>query len=370
MSSKRRIYPSIPVFICEYHHDALRFIQKSFGSRHLSLDVDERPQLIHFDAHPDMVVPEIDPALLYDRELVEELSIENWIIPMCASGLIESVAWIKQSWAQQIPIGKHLFNVGVSKEGNRLAVDSTLEYFLGEGNVSLAKDLEQSQMVQLTVTDLDAAEPLTISPRRDIILDVDLDFYSTNNPFWPLYKKAGLYAELRDIYKFTIDHKKLPESLEARREQLDYLKSVFTHLEEKRSLEGFSNKNHELFEKIEYLVKVLEEHYDLSEVDFLLIHDAGCTWDTFGLPDHRSTEEEIDVAMAGTEQLLRALPDPVIITISRSSEDDYCPSDQVDMIQDKFLSVLQKVYNSRVSSYPIYYYNNGGSMTTAHENST
>lgn len=360
---KLRKFSRIPVFICEYHHDALRFIQKCYGSRHLSMGggQDTLPQLIHFDAHPDMVVPEIEPALLYDRaNLPDELSIENWIIPLCATGLIDRVTWIKQGWARQMPVGEHIFHVGVSEETNRLAVDSTLEYFLGEGNVNLSKDLKEPHRIKLNVMDLEDYEkaPIKQPSTCPIILDVDLDFFSTNNPFWAVYKKAGLYAELQDIYKFTIDHKNLPESLNTRRSQLAYLKSIFMHLEEHKSLEGFADQDYELFARIEYLVKVLDEHYDIQEIDFLLIHDAGCTWDTYGLPDHRSTKEEITEAMERTESYLRTIPDPVIITVSRSSEDDYCPPDQVEMIQEKFLQVLKNVYADRVEGDPIYYYKN------------
>lgn len=329
------------------------------------MDPENRPLLIHFDAHPDMVVPgELDPELLYDRQnLVDELSIENWIMPMCATGLINNVWWIKQSWAQQIPVGEHSFQAGISKVNNRLAVDSTLEYFIGEGNVCLTQDLRESHRIQLNVLDLENVEKTVPELKNQpIILDVDLDIYSTNNPFWAVYKKAGLYAELRDIYKFTIDNENLQESLKRRRKQLDYLKRIFTHLEETKSLDEFPDKDNEIFEKVEHLVKVLKEHYPIEEIDFLLIHDAGCTWDTYGLPDHRASDEEIKEALEKTEKFLRSIPNPILITISRSSEDDYCPPDQVEMIQEKFLNVLEKVYSDRLTANPIYFYKNNGAL--------
>nr|CAD7413540.1 unnamed protein product [Timema cristinae] len=34
------------------------------------------------------------------------------------------------------------------------------------------------------------------------ILDVDLDFFSTRNPFRGLYERAGLYDTLRELYRF------------------------------------------------------------------------------------------------------------------------------------------------------------------------
>lgn len=337
------------------------------------MDGDSRPHLVHFDAHPDLVVPPIDPVILYDRtKLIEELSIENWIMPLCATGLITDISWIKQDWARQIPVGDHSFRIGITRqpqspelgdEVDRLAVDSKLEYFVGEGNVvESEKELRESHPIQLKVIDLNTGEvtekSLSLKPNQPIILDIDLDFYSTNNPFWDLYKKAGLYAELRPIYQFQIYETQFNKSLIDRRKQLRYLKMAFDHLAERKSWQDFPGKDHELFPKLEYLLKVLDEHYDLNEIDFPLIHDAGCTWDTYGLPDHRSTEVEIDEALKKTETFLRSLPDPVIITISRSSEDDYCPADQVEVIQRRVLEVLRNVYGSKLTDNPEFYYEN------------
>jgi hypothetical protein len=34
------------------------------------------------------------------------------------------------------------------------------------------------------------------------ILDIDLDFFSTRNPFRGLYENANLYSRLRELYNF------------------------------------------------------------------------------------------------------------------------------------------------------------------------
>ena len=43
------------------------------------------------------------------------------------------------------------------------------------------------------------------------ILDIDLDFYSTKNPFLDLFPKANLYSRLKKIYTFESVPKNLPE---------------------------------------------------------------------------------------------------------------------------------------------------------------
>ena len=43
------------------------------------------------------------------------------------------------------------------------------------------------------------------------ILDIDLDFYSTLNPFVSLYREANLYPQLRDLYTFQPVPKDLGE---------------------------------------------------------------------------------------------------------------------------------------------------------------
>lgn len=61
-----------------------------------------------------------------------------------------------------------------------------------------------------------------------------------------------------------------------------------------------------------------------------MIYAAGCTRDQGGLPYHISTEEEIITAITKTLKLfLHNLPPPVLITVARSTDDGYCPPDQV-----------------------------------------
>lgn len=83
--SSLRSFNRIPVFIVDYHNDVLEFIYRCLASRHLPL---ERNILVHFDSHPDMVVARDIPASAsYDKDIMlNELSIENWIMPTLYAG--------------------------------------------------------------------------------------------------------------------------------------------------------------------------------------------------------------------------------------------------------------------------------------------
>lgn len=87
----------------------------------------------------------------------------------------------------------------------------------------------------------------------------------------------------------------------------------------------------------------MRRHYSDKEIDWMSIHDAGCTCDNTDLPHHVATDDEFQDYIAGHfREFLEALPHPpTIITISRSSQDDYCPQEQVDAIQAAVLDELK-----------------------------
>ncbi|XP_049809175.1 UPF0489 protein C5orf22 homolog [Schistocerca nitens] len=100
-----------------------------------------------------------------------------------------------------------------------LLVTSTEPYFVSEALFCPEAQLVNSRPVRLHVATLgrcleqppeeDDLAGLEASlrgylPQADapFILDIDLDFFSTRNPFLGLYERAGLYHRLRHIYRF------------------------------------------------------------------------------------------------------------------------------------------------------------------------
>ena len=69
------------------------------------------------------------------------------------------------------------------------------------------------------------------------------------------------------------------------------------------------------------------------------------------LPIHQSSEEEIQQLVDTTKQLLIMLLKnftqglPKIITIARSTDDEYTPANQVEFIQDSITMAMKHVYH-------------------------
>ncbi|XP_060603050.1 UPF0489 protein C5orf22-like [Ruditapes philippinarum] len=176
---------------------------------------------------------------------------------------------------------------------------------------------------------------------QNYVLDIDLDFYSTMNPFRNMYGDKQ-YDILQELYKFekpaTDSQKDVEKCVSNRQKQLDDLKQVFSFLEKDEKAEI----KHSRAELIRTLISDLKATG--SKIDYELLHEAGCTCDDTELPHHISSNSQITSLVDSTQDMLSYLPKPTLITIARSSSDDYCPPNQVDMIQDSVLTMLQELY--------------------------
>ncbi|XP_023160115.2 UPF0489 protein C5orf22 [Drosophila hydei] len=372
--SSLRKFNRIPVFIVDYHNDVLEFIYRCLATRHLPL---ERNVLVHFDSHPDLVVARDIPASAsYDKDvMLNELSIENWIMPTLYAGHFNRVVWLKNSWCQQIPTGKHEFKIGHKED--RIGVDCPLDYFIAEGNYCTSDELQEARCVELQVHDadsesLDPTEFLSEKDAAGFILDIDLDFFSTSNPFLEIYKDANCYAQLTEIFHFeSVEPAKQAgtatiadycATAETRQKQLDALKRIFWHLEEQRSFEGLEKPDEsvitpQIYAKILQLAEQLQAKYPDDEIDWLLIFDSGSTTDNNGLPHHISTTKELEDYFAHFKRFLQRLPvPPVAITMAHSAQDDYCPQDQVAFIEEQVLRLLREVFGDKLHEKAILHY--------------
>ena len=83
------------------------------------------------------------------------------------------------------------------------------------------------------------------------------------------------------------------------------------------------------------------------------LHLAGIVTD---LPIHHSSEGEIRNLVNASETLLHKLlrelnnQPPKLVTVARSTEDEYTPCNQVEMIQDSVTMAIKHVYHRRDTS--------------------
>ena len=118
-----RTYKKIPVWLCEYHQEVLRYIYRGIGSKFLPFS---GITLLHFDSHPDLMAPlDMKAESVFDKEvLFDVVSIADWILPAVYAGHIKKVIWIKAPWSQQISDKILCFNVGRHK------VEGTIRYLI------------------------------------------------------------------------------------------------------------------------------------------------------------------------------------------------------------------------------------------------
>ncbi|XP_068526973.1 UPF0489 protein C5orf22 homolog isoform X1 [Anas acuta] len=181
------------------------------------------------------------------------------------------------------------------------------------------------------------------------VLDIDLDFFSVKNPFKEMYTQTE-YEILQELYNFKKPHKDATEEglldcVENRVHQLEDLEAAFADLcdnDDEETIQKWAS--YPGMKPLVQLVHSLKSR--MESPDYEMVHQAGLTCDYMELPHHVSTEEEIEGLIQSTKVLLKNMPKPTLVTIARSSLDDYCPSEQVDIIQEKVLNLLGLVYGT------------------------
>lgn len=358
-----RRFTKIPVFIVENHNDVLEIILPALARRYIPF---KNNLLIHFDSHPDMCVPRQMPVeVVFNRStLLESLSIENWIIPMMYSEHVTEAVWVCPSWAAQIPRGDHDIVVGDSE--GKIKVNSNLDYFLSDGCCEEVSMMKNKKTAKIRVVDV--GESINEMLREHWILDIDLDYFSTLNPFLNIYPKANTYEKLRKIYqiekKYDVsDPKSIMEYVKKRNHELDYFEKIFQFMAQNGSLDKFKNQDpsmNEKFELVKELIESLCHHYSIYEVDWFLVNDAGCTCDDeeFQIPHHESSDETIKLMLSRFEEFIKSLKiPPSMVTVARSCDDGYTPSHQVEHIQSEVLRILRNKFAENLHEECLWYKN-------------
>lgn len=281
------------------------------------------------------------------------------------------------------------YDIRVGDSDGFIRCDSYLEYFLGEATYQPARKLNNIKSVDLSVFTLDAmaldrndwnqrqrifgatnANDSLATSNETFILDIDLDFFSTDNPFKKMFESSGTYELLKpifrgDFFQKTFDKTTAEDELitftAQRSHYIDCLENVFKQLEANVGVEHV--QFNDCLQPVKGKLIALIEHIkqtsaDESAIGWKTYFDAGCTFDSNELPAHISSSDEITALIQLFKRFLRELKSsPSVITISRSSEDDYCPPHQVDHIQTVVLEAIADVYGDKIADKPILHYN-------------
>lgn len=183
------------------------------------------------------------------------------------------------------------------------------------------------------------------------ILDIDLTFFSTINPFIGLYQKAQAYPLIEEIFAYKLPENYTPEEVkkcqEYRGKQIKELEEIFKYLDEKRELPKTDDPPSELYQKVKNLKEKIEQHFDDEHIDWKHIFDGGCVSNKFQLPVHHTERDKVLEFLNGSfSKLLNCFPcPPTIITIARSCEYDcFVPMKDCNFIEQNLVNVLEKTY--------------------------
>lgn len=366
---KAKKFNKIPLFIVENHNDILELLLPSLANSYLPF---ENNLIVHFDSHPDCCVSRQMPAetVFNRRLLLESLSIENWLIPLTYAGHFNHIVWIHPPFATQIPDGNYIFSVG--EFDGKISVSSPLDYFLSDGSYKDEKLIKNKKPVTLDVTEITESISDEIGDRT-WILDVDLDYFSTLNPFLSIYPKANTYEKLKKLFKMDknydpTDSNSCEKFVVERNRQLEFFDTIFQHMAQNGSLEKYKLTDEDMKEKFDLakeLIDSLCHHYSIYDIDWFVVNDAGCTVDEekYQLPHHESTDEEIKEMIGKFEKFLKSLKKlPELVTISRSSCDGYTPSDQIESIQLQVVECLRKIFGENLAEQPVLWYKNSSNI--------
>ena len=182
---------------------------------------------------------------------------------------------------------------------------------------------------------------LNIVKDKPLLLDIDMDFYSCQNPFMDLL--GDKFEFCHEVFKFK-EQSTLKSTLEFRKVQLDTLKIICDG-------EKLNNIPSNIFTKTISKPGNLDQLF--LEMKSLIKNDDYIT-DLYyvgqqtELPHHISTKDEITILLNECQKLFRSLS-PIMITCARSVYDEYSPPGQVEWVQEMLVNRLRDCFKVKLS---------------------
>ncbi|KAF4315894.1 hypothetical protein BBO99_00008636 [Phytophthora kernoviae] len=333
---------ALPVVIVDDHHHCLPDIHLAIRQRRLPFT---EIHVIHVDAHPDLsFMTTIDTNAIFEPAKLYDL-------------LDDSVA-------------------------GSLGVTSELSHFVEDDLFCAVEDMVASSVRywDLFVTELNSATD-EVSARlateeaidnargnsKRYILDVDLDYFSTWNPF-----RRGLEACIGESAVAIVTrvfscvrYKSDTLGVMTPKERCSERRTFSELIKRLQAADAHENKSTRFSEWAEVVgelaalyppdadaeqlfcefARILEQNRE-DEVPHCEIWAAGPFLD---LPHHESSQEEIECMVDDLEQFLRkhaldASNLPALVTIAKSTGDEFLPPKQLDAVLTTVLQMLERVF--------------------------
>jgi hypothetical protein len=306
--------------------------------------------IVHVDAHPDLSTPQGPmPRGWRDdaRDVLDRVHIASFQLAAVRIGLVDEIVWLRPAWAETFPDGDRTFRMGTLASG-ALAVDDPSDHYVLDADYAPSDRLSDTQEVRLRVMTLDAAvaagAPLAQGPA---VLDVDLDFFATRNPYAEEMRRAGVGDAELDRLRAIFE----PQGLHLAADPA-------TRVAEVRALEGavaslasaewsalpaalgvFWARGIGPLDLWSLRAMLARAGDDPAAVEALLRNGRHVV----GLPERRADPAEIAAAAAGIRALLEhGSVEPSLVTIARSVDDGFTPADAWPLIEWTLIGELAR----------------------------
>jgi hypothetical protein len=335
----------VRVVVCSSHHHVLRhWLLAAQEGRIPSAEV----TVVHFDAHPDMAVPERPLRRAWRAQpgrLATATSIASFQLAAAWVGLVSAVVWLRPRWSHQIPDGIHRFRVGTLANG-RLRVDDPNDYYVLDEGWAATSVLADPVPVQLRVLPLTGAAAGGLDAASAAILDIDLDGFATRNPSADRLRAAGFSDAQLDQLRSAFAPDKLrlgttPEERIAGLERvLGAVSSAANGSWRSRLLAAWTLWRSGLgLRDLWNLAHLLAGPAQDTPLELLL--EEGRT--LVGVPEFTADPAEVERSAAQLEALLRSgALRPQLVTIARSVRDGFTPEHAWPEIERSTLAALQR----------------------------
>ena len=323
---------------------------------------------------------------LYEHLDLDRSGIAQWILPLVLSGDLNYCHWVRSAWADQIEDGQYRYNVGAwtsRKSGAEelanidkfvdlpeeaiMKVDFDHKYYHEDNSTTPSDEFILRKVLKLKVSELSSTannEDIDSDlEEQEWILDICLDYFLCRNPFVDELEDINL--EFATVFVAIVEQAKF-SPLRYQQEYERFQKSMAESLESllvdsvsSSSDSGIRFQERHGVEESQ-LRRLTEAAYKCADEDrSKLIHLAIDALPSVTLPhdEYMDDDEALKSAtmqIEAMEAYLRGIrtsssryrPEPIMITVARSTDDGFTPKTLVSILQRRVLAMVHRVYCS------------------------